>query len=383
MTEKQEEIHDLKPGPEGADGAAPLTLQRLLAPVAGDDPCGVDLRYDGTYDAVQEAREEDADLPQGVWERKLKKADWEAVERICREALEQRSKDMQLAVWWLEAAVYLHGFEGCLMGLRLVTGLIEAFWDGLYPLPDDGDMETRVGPLVWLNEKAAFKLKLVPITAPRTTDERTYTYADWEHALHLEKLAVKDKSLIDRAESEGQATRARFLGSVMFTPAAFYAQQARRIDESLSELARINRLVDERCGPQAPSLNAFRQTLEEIQARVKGFLKEKQGDAEPEAVPDSEPVGDAGAVEATGSPARSSLSIHSREEAYTLLTAAADYLSVHEPHSPTPHLVRRAVSWGRMSLTELLQELIDDDGNLRQIYQLLGLRVPPRPPAGG
>jgi len=60
-----------------------------------------------------------------------------------------------------------------------------------------------------------------------------------------------------------------------------------------------------------------------------------------------------------------------------LLAAAADYLLIHEPHSPTPHLVKRAVSWGRMSLTELLRELIQDDSNLRQIFSLLGVKVPP------
>ncbi len=58
-----------------------------------------------------------------------------------------------------------------------------------------------------------------------------------------------------------------------------------------------------------------------------------------------------------------------------MLAAAADYLLIHEPHSPTPLLVRRAVSWGRMTLTELLRELIQDDSNLRQIFNLLGVKV--------
>ena len=63
-----------------------------------------------------------------------------------------------------------------------------------------------------------------------------------------------------------------------------------------------------------------------------------------------------------------------------MLAAAADYLLIHEPHSPTPHLVKRAVSWGKMSLTELLRELIQDDSNLRQIFNLLGVKVAPAPP---
>ena len=46
----------------------------------------------------------------------------------------------------------------------------------------------------------------------------------------------------------------------------------------------------------------------------------------------------------------------------------------HEPHSPTPYLVKRAVSWGDMTLTELLRELVNDDNNLKAILSLLGLK---------
>ena len=239
MTGKEETSRDMTAVDAEAPGALPLTLQRLLAPVGGDNHCGEDLRYEGTYDAVKEAREEDANLPQGVWERELKKADWDAVERICREALELRSKDLQLAVWWLEATIYHYGFHGCLMGIKLINGLIEAYWEGLYPLPDESGMEPRVAPLVWLNEKVSTKLKMVPITAPRSGDERAYCYADWEHALHIEKLSIKDKSLVPNAENTKQATRAKFLGSVMFTPAEFYAQQTQQLGEALTELASL------------------------------------------------------------------------------------------------------------------------------------------------
>jgi len=56
-----------------------LDLERLLTPISGDNPAGQFLRYEGMYDRIQEARKEDADLPQGVWERELKKADWNKV----------------------------------------------------------------------------------------------------------------------------------------------------------------------------------------------------------------------------------------------------------------------------------------------------------------
>lgn len=66
-------------------------------------------------------------------------------------------------------------------------------------------------------------------------------------------------------------------------------------------------------------------------------------------------------------------SIRSREEAYRRLTEVADYLLRTEPHSPTPYLVMRAVNWGKMPLSELLQELAAGEGDLARIYTLLGM----------
>jgi iron complex outermembrane receptor protein len=60
--------------------------------------------------------------------------------------------------------------------------------------------------------------------------------------------------------------------------------------------------------------------------------------------------------------------------AYQRLQEAADYLLRTEPHSPTPYLVHRAVSWGHMTLVELLQELMSNEQDLRAIYTLLGMQ---------
>ncbi len=64
----------------------------------------------------------------------------------------------------------------------------------------------------------------------------------------------------------------------------------------------------------------------------------------------------------------------SREEAYRTLEALADYLGKVEPHSPTPYLIRRAVTWGRMELPELMAEIVREEGDLNRLISLLGLQ---------
>ena len=46
---------------------------------------------------------------------------------------------------------------------------------------------------------------------------------------------------------------------------------------------------------------------------------------------------------------------------------AAEYLLRTEPHSPTPYLVKRAVEWGSMSLFEVFQQIIRNEGEMQEI----------------
>jgi type VI secretion system protein ImpA len=64
-----------------------------------------------------------------------------------------------------------------------------------------------------------------------------------------------------------------------------------------------------------------------------------------------------------------------RRDAYRTLEALADYLGDVEPHSPTPFLLRRAASWGRMSLPEVIADIIREEGDVARLFQVLGMKV--------
>ena len=69
----------------------------------------------------------------------------------------------------------------------------------------------------------------------------------------------------------------------------------------------------------------------------------------------------------------SDYSIKSREQAYQYLSAAADYLSKEDSHSPVPYLIFKAIDWGRLNTTELYQELFVRHGGSLNIFDLVGL----------
>lgn len=345
-------------------------LERLLEPISPERPAGEPLRYDGTYDRIREARrEDDPQLSQGIYQSELKRADWPAVEAIALEALETRTKDLQIAAWLLEAWMQLHGFAGVGRGLRLMSSLCENFWEEMYPEIAGGDIENRIAPVVWVNEKLSVRLKQLPVSSPQTGDLAAYSYADWESACHLENLARKDPKAAQAAEARGAATTSKFNSSVMLTDRGFYVELFEEASGALDACEAFERLLEEKCGRNAPSLHQFREALAETRRVAAEILQSRPGaDYEAEGGEMQYAFGEDGnGLWSPGAP------IRSRAEAYQRLAEAADYLLRTEPHSPTPYLVRRAVEWGSMSLNDILQQIVRNDGEMQELNRLLRL----------
>jgi type VI secretion system protein ImpA len=130
--------------------------------------------------------------------------------------------------------------------------------------------------------------------------------------------------------------------------------------DAIDATVALERLLDARCSPKSSSLYQLRETLAPMQRLVHDILQEHQAEEDVYTVPfanspETGILSEGGLPEADeGSGGRP---IRSRAEAYRRRSEAADYLLRTEPHSPTPYLVKRAVSWGGMTLTKLLREV--------------------------
>ncbi len=362
--------------------AAAIDLERLRSPVSEEQPAGESLRYEGTYDLIQEARrEDDPSLPQGVWKTSLKKADWKEVASLCLAALEERSKDLHLAAWLLEAWLRQHGLPGLEAGFKVLTTLCEAFWDELYPPIEEGDLEARLAPFEWLNEKVTLELKRVPITEGGDREAPASTWLDWEDSIFSLEARAARAAGDTKSEAGDRATRSRVLAQVSLTSTGFYRRRAEELEGTAAALAGLDALLHERCGNEAPSLAGFREVLSEMDSFVARVLEERH-ETEPEVMPmvdsaegpaaEVEGIRSAPGEEGEAVPAK--LRIADRAEAYRLLSLAADYLMRTEPHSPAPYLVRRAINWGSMSLSDVLKEMLRNNADLATVYTLLGIR---------
>ena len=352
----------------------------VLAPLPGDSPTGPSLRYDPVFDDIREARRlDDPSLPMGVWQTAQKRADWDEVARLCRTVLETRSKDLQVACWMLEALVHRQGFAALGSGLRMLAGLCEAFWDGLHPEIDDGDVTARVAPLEWLNGKLPNLLHRLPITRSGGQPVVAFSYADYQNAQRLSMIAAKDPRVGDAARAKGDALLPDVEASATATPLAFHRTQHAQLAEAVTATDALSALLDERCGRDAPGLVSLRETLTGLQGWVDTMLRAKGEEPTMPAditaaadVPDAPEAYDDADADAEGGPQYHAGPIRSREEAYYWLAEAADFLLRTEPHSPTPYLVHRALGWANMPLHEVLLEVSRGRNDLAAVFDLLG-----------
>jgi type VI secretion system protein ImpA len=128
-----------------------FSIAQLLLPIRANQVCGDDVSFSGEVDAIARARlHDDPTLDQGEWVAELKEADWTFVGSQCAAMIASHSKDMRLAVWLAEAHAKTRGLRGLGDGYAVLTGLCEHYWEGLYPLADDGDYDQRSGNLFWL-----------------------------------------------------------------------------------------------------------------------------------------------------------------------------------------------------------------------------------------
>jgi type VI secretion system protein ImpA len=348
-----------------------LDLPTLLAPIAGDNPAGVELRWEPIYDEIRRARsEDDRDMLQ---EAQQVAAEWPRVMELASGTLANRSKDLMIAAWLTEAVTAVHGFAGLRDGLQLLCGLLDQYWDSVYPLPDEGDLEPRVAPLVWLMDadrgaRLPNRLRDLPLTGD---GDAIYSWNFWKSRYAPPKGEAEDDGAYEQRKADAAGRAQEFEEAVGRMPVEFIVGRQQEIQAAREALEAFDRLATQRFGDLAPPITPFRTSLDEIQVLVRRIVRDKGGlDAESQAgdAPEESPM------ETNGAPAGRNGPIQSRDDAFQRLAEVSAFLRRTEPQSPVPLLIDRAITWGRMPFEHLLREMIKDESVRHQVTDLLGIQ---------
>jgi type VI secretion system protein ImpA len=368
-------------------------MSSLLTPITPSAPCGDDLSFSSEFDAIQELRRaDDPTLDQGEWVTALKSADWPSVVARCDELLSSRSKDLRLLVWRVEALAHVRGYAGLAQGLADCLQVCDVFWDGLHPLPEDGDAEQRAGTLRWLLAQLQRLARALPVTASRSG---RFTLLQMEEARQVQATLERDPSQADALAAQGKPTLAQIERARSETPHDVLRDNVAALASAREQLQALQALIDPKLGDEAPSFVHARQALDDAHHAVERMAREAG------ALHGSGMAGEAAGADATGSandahPGFSEGAAHgsggasqgghaapgplrTRAQALQQLRAVAEFFRRTEPHSPVALLADKAARWGEMPLQQWLREVVKDAGTLAHIEELLGAA----PPADG
>ncbi|HRQ82462.1 MAG TPA: type VI secretion system protein TssA, partial [Azospirillaceae bacterium] len=259
-----------------------IDLEALLAPISEDAPCGADMREDASPTSVY-YQLKDARSSARAAERSMDAdeetagllADWRTILDVAPKVLATRSKDLEAAAWFAEALLRAHGFAGLRDGFLLIEQLADRFWDGLYPLPDEDGVETRVAPLTGLNGETSDGALIQPIRkAPLLPGgDRDFALWHYEQAADLGRVADAAKR---QARIDGGAVTMDVLeATAKALPPSHFRTLLDDIDGCIAAFGALSDKLYEKAGHDSPPGAAIRGVLTAARDAVADLGRDK------------------------------------------------------------------------------------------------------------
>jgi type VI secretion system protein ImpA len=353
----------------------PIDLSELLAPIPGVDPAGSDVSFSDEFDRIRESRRsDDPNLPQGEWQTERKVADWRVAQSLSEDILLRTSKDLQAAVWLGEAVISREGLEGARAAFDLIAGLLDTYWENLYPRAYDGDLEERAGKLAWFNTYAGTALQMMLLN---DDPQAPLTLAGWIDSREVDNLGRQNAEAYQAAMDENRINGETCDARAQAIPDALIKERIEQAAAARDAFARFCALSDGKLGRDAPSLAAIDDALKKVQqiyskvAVAKGMGEVTALDEAAETIASGGSAGTAAG--GGGALDLSAGSLASKEAALRAISEIAGFFRRTEPHNPVAYLLDRAVVWANMPLEDWLAEVIRDQSTLSSIRERVGL----------
>jgi type VI secretion system protein ImpA len=326
-------------------------IESLFSEVSAESPCGEDISYDQDYLALERLLQPKGGGVIGE-EEAAEEPNWSEVADKSYELL-RRSKDLRAVMYFTVALLKLEGFAGLRDGLYLLRGLLERFWDNMYPQldpEDNNDPLERINILSALSpgtvseqDPMKFKQRAMEVPLCDSRQMGRFSFRDIQIAKGVvtvpeeQRAQVPEMSVIDAAFRDSEIEKLQ---------SSFEA-----IESAIGHASAAMELFSERAfQSQSPDLSDFLTLLKNIRK----FLQEHLGGEVAGAAGEGEAVvpaaGGRGGVQVPGS-------IQSPQDAMKVLDKVCEYFERHEPSSPVPLLLRRAKKLVSKNFLEIIENM--------------------------
>jgi len=354
-------------------------VEALLAETAVMPPTGIDLEYDAGYVEFEELT---GDKPERQFDSNPEEPPWRDILERAVELL-AKSKDLRVAIAYTRAAAHVQGVAGFLAGLRLLLGLLDRYWDTLYPQLDadeNNDATLRVNALAALADAYSpfaerttllYDLRLAQVSRTKSGLLRV---RDILIAQHKYAATEGDTSPLTLQQVQGLLGEAR-------DERPGVLDDARALPGAVEALA--HRMTECFGASEAPSMTSMMSIAQSVAEACRAVAGDTPQQAAPAGTMDTFAPASASTAElagiaqrgpgASGTPApRVPGPLATRQDAIALLEVVCAFIERTEPTNPAPLLIRRAKALMEKDFIAIMQDLAPD--GLAQIHLIAGTR---------
>lgn len=371
------------------DNFLAANIGTLIAPIDGSHHgVGEDLMFDPRIDAIVAARQEDDPLlAQGNWVTELKVADWDFVKNQCAELLSDTSKDMKLALWYVDALSHTDHLAGISQGLSLLQALNDEYWLTMYP-PLDGEedsMDIRAGLLSWFVKALTDDIKQLSLADTKT---ESYNYNYYLTARDHDKQRQQNPD----SETSNQLTLSDYNHAIKNSSEAWQQALMSNLNKVTEQWQDLTDQLNDLMGMDAPVFAPVTDLLVALTQHLRPLIPEYADTTNnmcPEGIADT--VNSTDDNESTMLDGNKSLAStknviltdfnpsnrdhqSNRRQALKLLAQIQEYFATNEPHSPVTFLLGRAIDWADMPLDQWLAHIIKNEDQLSMISDMVGIQ---------
>lgn len=331
---------------------AVLDLDTLLKPISDDAPCGRDLEYEAPFLELQELARGKPEQVIGDKVRPAQDPPWSKV-REAAEELFGSTKDLRVAGILHMSLLKTAGIPGLEAGLGLTRGLLEQYWDSVFPMldvEDDNDPTFRVNSLIsaLVSDDVLATLRVAPLVESRQFGK---------HSLRAYRIATGTLNVESAEGTDPAQELARIEGAFGDAPIETLSATAALLASANDHLNSIQHILLDKADGIPDDLKPLAADLREMKGLLDAQLaKRGVGAADAEgATAETGGTGEGGGAASASQPITGV--IRNRSDVVTTIDKICDYYAKAEPSSPVPLLLQRAKRLVDKDFMEILRDL--------------------------
>ncbi len=335
-----------------------IDVDALLAEYDGDSPCGEDLEYDPDFIELETIAVAKGEQQVGDSVIAAEGVDFSKVATMSLDIL-GRSKDLRAAVYLCEGVLHSDGFVPFERALAYIHGVLDKYWDGVYPLldeEDDNDPTMRVNALRGLT---APETVLRAVKRAHLTDSRAM--GRWS----LRDIAVAEGETPQPADMETTPDSAAISAAFQDTDPETMTAIREAVSKCRVHVKNITTFLDDKVGSLGPDFS----DLDKLLFKAETSINKVMGGAEPEGDGGLDSTGSATPVTRGGA---ISGAINSTDDVTRMIDKICEYYARSEPSSPVPMILQRARKLVAADFMTIMEDIASN--GMDQVRTISGIR---------